>query len=134
MFGFATFGRVYGTIICLSGLINLSQTGIDALTKSTFDGNPIPVNTFLAGTGFIVGSALVIFVGVQGHRLRKKLEEEDRMTYTETTSIMDSLLEDDDRRFGYGSFNYRDGSVVGSVRGGGSVLGGSVRGHDHGQE
>jgi len=131
VFGFSTFGRVYGTIICLSGLVNLCQPGIAALTKGPFHNNPIPVNTFLAAAGFIFGAALVSFVAFQGHKLKKKLEEEDddMMTVTETNSVLDSLLEDDERRIGYGSFNpwgtsIQDGSVSGSVRGG------SIRGHD----
>jgi hypothetical protein len=104
VFGFATFGRVYGTIICVSGLVNLSQTGIDALTKGAFNGNPIPVNAFLAISGFLVGIALVTYVTVQVYRMRKKLDEDDAMTVTNTDvgSIMESLLEEDEPR-GYGT-------------------------------
>ncbi|KAL4902728.1 hypothetical protein BDW74DRAFT_157457 [Aspergillus multicolor] len=75
VFGFATFGRVYGTIVCLSGLVNFSQTGLDALTNGPCDGNPIPINMFLAGAGFVVGSILVGFVATAGHRLKKQREE-----------------------------------------------------------
>lgn len=104
VFGFATFGRVYGTIICFSGLINLSQTGIDALTKTTFEGNPVPVNAVLAGLTFVVGTSLVVYVSVQSVRIRKKLDDEDAMTVTNTDvgSIMESLLEEDEPR-DYGS-------------------------------
>lgn len=104
VFGFATFGRVYGTIICFSGLINLSQTGIDALTKRTFNGNPVPINAFLAGFTFLIGTSLVIFVSVQVYRMRRKLDEEDALTVTNTDvgSIMESLLEEDEPR-DYGS-------------------------------
>lgn len=104
VFGFATFGRVYGTIICFSGLINLSQTGIDALTKTTFDGNPVPVNAVLAGLTFVIGTSLVVYVTVQSVRMRKKLDEEDAMTVTNTDvgSIMESLLEEEEPR-DYGS-------------------------------
>lgn len=104
VFGFATFGRVYGTIICFSGLVNLSQTGIDALTKKTFDGNPVPVNAALAGLTFVVGTALVVYITVQVYRMRRKLDEEDAMTVTNTDvgSIMESLLEEDEPR-DYGS-------------------------------
>ncbi|KAJ5594630.1 Major facilitator superfamily domain general substrate transporter [Penicillium hispanicum] len=69
VFGFATFGRVYGTIICLSGLVNFSQYGLDALTHHTFKENPIPINAFLAVAGFVVGVALVTFVTVAGRQL-----------------------------------------------------------------
>lgn len=104
VFGFATFGRVYGTIICFSGLINLSQTGIDALTKSKFNGNPIPVNAFLAVAGFVIGVALVTYVSVQTFLVHKKLQDEDAMTVTNTEvdSVLDSLLEEEEPR-GYGS-------------------------------
>ncbi|KAF9695530.1 hypothetical protein EKO04_006484 [Ascochyta lentis] len=104
VFGFATFGRVYGTIICFSGLVNLSQTGIDALTKRTFNGNPVPVNTFLAGFTFIIGTSLVVYITMQVYWMRKKLDEEDAMTVTNTDvgSIMESLLEEDEPR-DYGS-------------------------------
>ncbi|KAF2274759.1 MFS general substrate transporter [Westerdykella ornata] len=96
VFGFATFGRVYGTIICFSGLINLCQTGIDALTKGPFEGNPIPVNVFLAVAGFVLGTALVVYVSVQTYRMRKKLAEEDAMTVTDMDSVLDSLVEEDE--------------------------------------
>ncbi|KAH6661863.1 putative MFS transporter [Halenospora varia] len=66
VFGFATFGRVYGTIICLSGLVNFSQYGIDSLTLGLFYGNPAPVNIFLAAAGFVVGGVLVVFVWRKG--------------------------------------------------------------------
>ncbi len=84
VFGFATFGRVYGTIICFSGLVNLSQTGIDALTKGPFGGNPVPVNIFLGASAFVVGSSLVTYVTVQVYRVRKKLDQEDALTITNT--------------------------------------------------
>jgi hypothetical protein len=106
VFGFATFGRVYGTIICTSGLVNLSQTAVDALTKGTFGGNPIPVNIFLAASAFVVGTTLVTYVTVQVYRMRKRLDEEDAITVTNTDvgSIMESLLEEDEPR-SYGTVN-----------------------------
>lgn len=102
VFGFATFGRVYGTIICVSGLANLSQTGIDALTKGTFDGNPIPINVFLAVSAFLAGTALVVYVTVQVYRVRKRLDQDDALTITNTDvgSIMESLLEEDEPSYG----------------------------------
>ncbi|KAJ5715403.1 Major facilitator superfamily domain general substrate transporter [Penicillium malachiteum] len=77
VFGFATFGRVYGAIICLSGLVNFSQYGLDALTHHTFHENPIPINAFLAASGFVVGVALVSFVTVAGRRLKAQAERND---------------------------------------------------------
>ncbi|KAL3264956.1 hypothetical protein ABHI18_000233 [Aspergillus niger] len=75
VFGFATFGRVYGTIICVSGMVNFAQYGLDALTHGPFDGNPIPINSFFAVAGFVVGTALVLFVYVAGRRLRAREQE-----------------------------------------------------------
>lgn len=104
VFGYATFGRVYGSIIFFSGAINLSQTAIAALTKTAFGGNPVPVNVFLGVAAFIVGVALVTYVTVQTYRMQKKLQDEDAMTVTNTDvgSIMESLLEEDEPQ-GYGS-------------------------------
>lgn len=62
MFGFATFGKVYGLIICMAGLFNFSQSALDALTHKVFDNNPIPVNLMLLVIAVCVGGALVIFV------------------------------------------------------------------------
>ncbi|KAL5365025.1 major facilitator superfamily domain-containing protein [Aspergillus floccosus] len=82
VFGFATFGRVYGTIICFSGLVNFAQYGLDALTHGPLHGSPIPINIFFTVSGFIVGVALVTFVAVAGRNMRRKrrmeFEEEER--------------------------------------------------------
>lgn len=62
MFGFATFGKVYGLIICLAGLFNFSQSALDALTHKVFNNDPRPVNLILLGIAVVVGVALVMFV------------------------------------------------------------------------
>jgi hypothetical protein len=71
VFGFATFGRVYGCIIALSGMVNLFQPAIDAMDHEVFHDNPIPVNAFFAALAFVFGTALVIFVWWQGRRVAK---------------------------------------------------------------
>jgi MFS family permease len=68
VFGFRTFGTVYGLVICLSGLFNLSQSGLDILVHKTFHGNPVPVDLILLGLGLVVGTALVSYVALQVHR------------------------------------------------------------------
>ncbi|KAL0940297.1 major facilitator superfamily transporter [Colletotrichum truncatum] len=73
VFGFATFGRIYGTIVCVSGLINFSQSGLDALTHGPLHGDPTPVNITLGAAGAIIGLALTVFVAVKG---RTFVEEE----------------------------------------------------------
>ncbi|KZN89933.1 hypothetical protein EN45_000390 [Penicillium chrysogenum] len=94
VFGFATFGRVYGAIICLSGIANFSQYGLDALTHNKFDGNPIPINVILAVAGFVVGTALVIFVFVSV----RQMGGQDRVDEEERESL---LLEEDEEEEGY---------------------------------
>ncbi|ROW18310.1 hypothetical protein VPNG_00349 [Cytospora leucostoma] len=75
VFGFKTFGTVYGAIICLSGLFNFSQSGLDYLFHETFRGDPIPVNVILLSLGLLVGLALLIYVGVQVKDLKRKMLE-----------------------------------------------------------
>lgn len=77
VFGFATFGKIYGTIICLSGLVNLTQPVIDAMNYQLFGGNPIPINMILAGFGFIFGVALVVYVHIKGRVVQKEQAQED---------------------------------------------------------
>lgn len=77
MFGFATFGKVYGLIICLAGLLNFSQSALDAATHKVFHNNPVPVNAILLGLALLVGIALVAFVYSRSHKImRENIEEE----------------------------------------------------------
>ncbi|PYH64120.1 putative MFS transporter Fmp42 [Aspergillus vadensis CBS 113365] len=78
VFGFQTFGKVYGLIICLAGLGNFAQTGLDTLVFRVFDRNPIPVNAMLTGITFPVGLALVAYVSWQTKKLAAaKLAQEE---------------------------------------------------------
>lgn len=74
VFGFATFGKVYGLIICLAGVGNFAQAGLDAVTLMVFAGDPVPVNVVLTGLVALVGGALVVFVWWQT-RVLDGLEE-----------------------------------------------------------
>lgn len=73
VFGFRTFGTVYGAIICLSGLFNFSQPGLDYLFHETFRGDPIPVNVILMSAGLLVGLAMLIYVGIQVRDLKRRM-------------------------------------------------------------
>lgn len=82
VFGFETFGTVYGLIICLAGLFNFSQSGLDALLHKVFNGNPIPVNIGLCVAALIVGCCLVGFVAYKAYgkktdALRHEAEDAD---------------------------------------------------------
>jgi MFS family permease len=72
VFGFRTFGTVYGTIICLSGLFNFSQSGLDFLFHKTFNGDPVPVNLMLLSAGLVVGIALVTYVVSMTRSMKRK--------------------------------------------------------------
>ncbi|KAF2186740.1 MFS general substrate transporter [Zopfia rhizophila CBS 207.26] len=77
VFGFATFGKVYGLIICLAGLFNFSQSALDALTHKSFNNNPIPVNVILLGLALIIGVALVGYVYKKSWTIQRENMEED---------------------------------------------------------
>jgi hypothetical protein len=72
VFGFQTFGKVYGLVICLAGVGNFAQAGLDALTLIVFGGNPIPVNVALTVLVAAFGGGLVGFVWVMTGRLEKE--------------------------------------------------------------
>ncbi|KAI1190055.1 major facilitator superfamily domain-containing protein [Nemania serpens] len=74
VFGFQTFGTVYGTIICLAGLFNFSQSGLDYATHEIFGDQPAPVNVVLLVTGAVIGICLVGNVFIESRRLRMKRE------------------------------------------------------------
>ncbi len=77
VFGFTTFGTVYGTIICLSGLFTFAQSALQAITHDAFNGNPTPVNIALAGLGLVIGVILVAFVALKGRTVQQEHAEED---------------------------------------------------------
>ncbi|KXN85378.1 Protein FMP42 [Leucoagaricus sp. SymC.cos] len=70
VFGVATFGKVYGVVICLSGMLNLLQAILDMITFKWCNGDPRPVNTMLLVFGLVTGAALVTFVKAKGDQAR----------------------------------------------------------------
>ena len=77
VFGFRTFGKVYGLIICLAGILNFIQSALDAMTHKVFDGDPIPVNVILLSSVIVVGIALVAYVWVKRNQMRREVWEEE---------------------------------------------------------
>lgn len=75
VFGFATFGRIYGTLVCICGLLNLGQTGLDALTHGPLAGDATPVNIGLGVGGAISGLALTIFISTSARVYIEEKEE-----------------------------------------------------------
>jgi MFS family permease len=66
VFGFQTFGTVYGLIITLSGILSFTQSGLQAAVHNTYHRNPGPVNLALAACGLLIGLALIMYVDVKG--------------------------------------------------------------------
>lgn len=77
VFGFYTFGKVYGLMICSAGALNLLQAVLDVVTHKVFHGNPIPVNVTLLTIVLLVGSTLTGYVWHESRAWdREQLEEE----------------------------------------------------------
>lgn len=77
VFGFHTFGKVYGLMICLAGVLNFLQSALDAVTHNVFLGDPVPVNVIMLTVVQIVGSALVGYVWQKSRSMaRTELEHE----------------------------------------------------------
>ncbi|QEU60031.1 hypothetical protein KDRO_C05580 [Kluyveromyces lactis] len=68
IFGFETFGVVYGSMICVSGCLNFFQTYLDKLTHTTFNMNPTPVNVGLLATTVVISIALLGYIRTQSKR------------------------------------------------------------------
>jgi len=83
VFGFRTFGTVYGTIICLSGLFNFSQSGLDFLFHQTFHNDPVPVNLMLLSAGLAIGVALVGYVAFKSRSIKRKMLGQEAAQATE---------------------------------------------------
>ncbi|ODV96861.1 hypothetical protein PACTADRAFT_1447 [Pachysolen tannophilus NRRL Y-2460] len=75
VFGFDTFGTIYGSIMCLSGIFNFLQSFLDKETHTTFKMNPIPLNAILVGITVIIGGITVWFVKVEAAAYNQKKEQ-----------------------------------------------------------
>ncbi|KAI1470484.1 putative MFS transporter [Daldinia caldariorum] len=73
IFGFATFGRIYGTMTSMSGLVSFGQWGLDALVHGPLEGNPTPINAVMAAVGTILGAALTAYIVYHSRAFRRKL-------------------------------------------------------------
>ncbi len=72
VFGYATFGTVYGAIICLSGLFTFTQSALQACLHHTFQDDPEPLNLALATATLVIGVALVMYVDIQGNAWQRE--------------------------------------------------------------
>ncbi|QPG74534.1 hypothetical protein FOA43_001864 [Brettanomyces nanus] len=72
VFGFETFGTVYGTIICFSGICNLLQSYLDKLTHFSFHMDPNPVNGLLLGLTILFGGSMLGYVKGQERKIKRQ--------------------------------------------------------------
>ncbi|SMN22090.1 similar to Saccharomyces cerevisiae YMR221C FMP42 Putative protein of unknown function [Maudiozyma saulgeensis] len=73
VFGFTTFGTVYGLLTCLCGIFSISQNLLDKWTHEHFNMDPRPVNIFIVGMTIIFGLALEKYMQYQ---LKRRTTEE----------------------------------------------------------
>lgn len=77
VFGFDTFGKVYGLIICFAGLLNFSQSALDTATHKVFHSDPKPVNIMMLLIALVVGLILVGYIWHKSRLMaRESLEDE----------------------------------------------------------
>lgn len=72
VFGFDTFGTVYGAVICVSGLFNFFQSALDSTTHELFNMNPRPVNLTLTIISIIIGVTTICYVQLQAKYYKEK--------------------------------------------------------------
>lgn len=72
VFGFETFGTIYGTVICFSGLCNILTQVMDKVTHQVFDLNPVPVNALLTALTVVFAFAIIVYVRSQEQEMRRK--------------------------------------------------------------
>ncbi|MCJ1476274.1 hypothetical protein MMC13_004940 [Lambiella insularis] len=85
VFGFHTFGKVYGLIICLAGLLNFLQSALDALRYKQFHGDPVPVNIILLAVVFLIGAVLVYYVRRKTQDMKRDYLEDEAENAPERT-------------------------------------------------
>ncbi|QRG38577.1 hypothetical protein FDK38_002989 [Candidozyma auris] len=72
VFGFETFGTVYGMIICISGICNILQQFLDRVTHVYFNMNPGPVNLVLTVLTAVFALAIILFVKSQELEMKRR--------------------------------------------------------------
>lgn len=79
VFGFTTFGRIYGALVCISGIMSFAQSGLDAWLHGPLKGDPVPVNIMMGCVGTVLGGALTMYLYIQTSAHQEKDEWEERM-------------------------------------------------------
>ncbi|SCV05880.1 LANO_0H17216g1_1 [Lachancea nothofagi CBS 11611] len=86
VFGFDTFGTVYGLLMCLSGIFNLGQSVLDRSTHTTFNMNPTPINSILVAVTAVTSTTLIVYVYKESKAREERMQVFEQMeTTTKTT-------------------------------------------------
>ncbi|KAJ4147344.1 hypothetical protein LMH87_001874 [Akanthomyces muscarius] len=72
IFGFATFGRVYGTVICVSGVFNLVQPAVESWLSVQLQGNPLVLNIAFGVVGTVLAAMFTGYVQWQSRESSKR--------------------------------------------------------------
>ncbi|KAK9462662.1 major facilitator superfamily domain-containing protein [Lipomyces oligophaga] len=75
VFGFETFGTIYGLVFTITGVFNFGQSGFDHLTHRVLNRDPRPVNIALITVSTAVGIWFVWYVSSQARRIRRSALE-----------------------------------------------------------
>lgn len=86
-------------ITCLSGLVNFSQSGLDALTHGPLNGDPTLVNAIMAVVGTVIGIALTSYVYIKSRDFEVELKQEDARQETVRQERM-ALIQEDTTEYG----------------------------------
>ena len=68
----ATFGRIYGAFMCISGLANFILPGLYAPTNGPLGGDLFPVNLFMAIAGTLLLVTITLFLAIMSGVTRKE--------------------------------------------------------------
>jgi len=81
VFGFETFGTVYGLIMTTSGVLNMGQTIVDRLTHTVFHMDPTPMNAAMTVATAIVSYFLITFAS-------KSIDNDSDSPFDETSPLI----------------------------------------------
>ncbi|KAK9248581.1 major facilitator superfamily domain-containing protein [Lipomyces tetrasporus] len=82
VFGFDTFGKVYGLISTISGVFNFAQSAFDHLTHEVLGRDPRPVNVSLLLLSTSIGSLWVWYVAAQTKKIKRSALEAEAQQAT----------------------------------------------------
>lgn len=103
VFGFATFGRIYGMLLCISGFFIFGQYGLDAWIHGPLRGDPFPVNMIIAVSGTLLGIALVVYMMVTIRTHSGAVKEIKEQAGLERMSSLREEAEEEDSAQNYGT-------------------------------